>query len=101
MKRLLYILLFFSLLSCSDDGLLETENGLITGPDYRLCACCGGYFIEIGNETYRFWNVPESSSLDLINADFPIYVEVGWIPQEDACIGDEIEVFYLREIFTR
>ncbi len=71
------------------------DNGTITGQDFRRCACCGGWFIEIDEEVYRFTAIPFSTNVDLFNQEFPIEVFVDWSPQEDACLGDEIDVISL------
>lgn len=58
----------------------------------RYCACCGGYFIEIGDKTYRFFNqeLPEGSfDFDSVN-NFPINVVVTWKLKAESCMGDEI-----------
>ena len=74
-----------------DSGYCNTEASLI-GPDYRLCACCGGWFIQIEGETYRALTLPEefTNSLALYSLPLDIYVE--WSPVETPCLGDEIIV---------
>jgi hypothetical protein len=73
------------------------NSGAITGQDYRECACCGGFFIEIQNATYRFYKVPDNSNLNLENRDFPVYVELEWKKDPEACLGDEIIVIRIEE----
>jgi hypothetical protein len=93
-KLIFCFLLLILLGSCSDNVPLFS-NGLVTGPDYRYCACCGGYFIEIDKTTYRFFNeeLPEGSiNFDLIDANFPIKVRVRWELKKDGCLGDEISI---------
>lgn len=71
-------------ISCSDDDdngntTFESE-GKITGADLRECVCqCGGYFIEIGEETYRFEpdELPDNN-LDLSADNMPVEVELNW-----------------------
>lgn len=60
--------------------------------DDRECVCCGGYYIVIDDSTYRFYEVPENSNLDLQNAKFPLYVRLDWNEDPNACLGDEIIV---------
>jgi len=92
MKKILMIelILMFIILSCSMEDNSYSSSGTITGVDTRECACCGGYFIDIDNYTYRFDVLPNNSSLDLTNAEFPVNVKLDWHPDPDACIGDEI-----------
>ena len=70
----------------------EKVAGSILGVDPRFCACCGGYFIQIGDETYRFYQEPSCSDLALGVTDyaFPLEVWVDWKADPDACLGDEI-----------
>jgi len=97
----LYLVLIFAVLSSCRDESEKTSIGIITGPDYRECACCGGYFIEIGKETYRFLTdeLPEGSiNFDLIDAQFPIKVRLRWHLKENTCLGDEILITRIRLI---
>lgn len=64
--------------SCRDDENTFQSAGLITGPDYGYCACCGGYFIEITDSMYHFDNLPSSSGIDLSDSTFPISVNIDW-----------------------
>ena len=95
MKRIVASLIFIfliAIISCSAENELYSSSGTITGIDSRECACCGGYFIEIGEITYRFYNLPDNSKLNLENPTFPIYVNLDWIKDPNACLGDEIIV---------
>lgn len=85
------VLLMFGL-SCSMEEEEFKSNGIITGFDIRECSCCGGYFIEIERNTYRFYELPKNSNLNLENPHFPISVRLDWIPDPNACLGDEIIV---------
>lgn len=73
-------IVFISIISfsCRDDENPFQSTGMITGPDLALCACCGGYFIEIDNTAYRFDDLPASSNIDLSNTVFPISVNLDW-----------------------
>lgn len=99
MKKLIIILniLIFSIFSCSTTEVEEfSDKGVITGPDTRECACCGGYFIDIGNATYRFYQAPPESNVNLNNAEFPIPVTLDWKKAENPCLGDEIVVLRME-----
>ena len=92
------ILLFaLSIVSCSLGEDEFKSNGTITGYDTRECGCCGGYFIEIDNATYRFFDLPKNSGLNLDNPTFPIYVKLDWTKDPNACLGDEIIVQRIEE----
>ena len=91
------LILILSSVSCSlgvDDSM---SNGTITGIDIRECACCGGFFIDVDNVTYRFYDVPPNSELNLQNPTFPIYVKLDWAKDANACLGDEIIVSRIEE----
>jgi hypothetical protein len=91
-KIFTYIVLLMSLWFCSEQEDEYASTGIITGIDDRECICCGGYFIEIADSTYRFYNIPPGSKLNLENPDFPVYVKLDWHEDPDACLGDEIIV---------
>ena len=100
MKRIvasLILCFIITVLSCSAENELFSSSGTITGIDVRECACCGGYFIEIGEITYRFSDLPDNSKLNLENPTFPIYVNLDWIKDPNACLGDEIIVLNIEE----
>jgi hypothetical protein len=100
MKRIItigIILLIFSL-SCSMEEDSFKSKGTITGVDIRECSCCGGYFIDIDKITYRFFEVPQGSEINLTNPVFPISVQLDWNPDPNACLGDEIIVTRLKEL---
>src|SRR3970282_2155655 len=99
MKKIIlmsYLLLPF-IISCSTEVEEYMDEGTITGYDTRECSCCGGFFIDIGTLTYRFYTVPDNSNLNLENPDFPIYVKLDWKKDENACLGDEIKILRIQK----
>lgn len=97
MKNLTFIaLIILSMtIGCGKDD--PNNYGQITGPDMSLCPCCGGWFIEIEDETYRFFNLPENSGINLTNESWPIYVELEWVKDGNGCMGDEIFINSIRK----
>ncbi len=89
-------LLFFALLTISLFGCDFKSKGVITGYDARECACCGGYFIEIDSVTYRFYDLPENSDIDLLNSSFPLNVQLDWEKNPSGCMGDEILISRIK-----
>jgi hypothetical protein len=71
-------LLLLILSSCKKDENKWKSAGTIIGPDFRECACCGGYFIEIGDFTYNFDSWPSSAPIDLEHTTFPLQVNLDW-----------------------
>jgi len=98
MKRITLLLVFqiTLLLSCSDENSTMDE-GIITGIDVRECSCCGGFFVEIEDSTYRFYSVPSESNINLTNEPiFPLYVNLSWKMRDTLCLGDEIIVLKIE-----
>ncbi|MCP4460954.1 MAG: hypothetical protein GY816_23480 [Cytophagales bacterium] len=102
MKKLKLISLgiLLSLSSCSD---ASQENdlksvGTITGQDFRMCLCCRGWFIEVNNESYRFSDLPDKSSINLVSEELPIEVYVDWTLDQNSCLGDEIIIERIEKI---
>lgn len=100
MKKMVYFgiffLIFICFFSCSEDKGEYLSNGTITGVDVRECSCCGGYFIDINDSTYRFLSIPSGSDLLLVNPVFPIEVKLDWAKADTVCLGDEIQVFRIK-----
>ncbi len=88
------LLAALSFSACCDDDDLQpcSETGIIIGIDYRECGCCGGYFIEINEDTLRAPTLPEPfvNSFDPAEIPLPIYLE--WHEQDPQCLGDEIVI---------
>ena len=66
---------------CKNDDHDDLDQGTIIGIDYRECVSpyCGGWFIEIGSDTLRFFEVPDKTDINFNSIlDFPIPVRVSW-----------------------
>jgi hypothetical protein len=74
------------------------QRGTITGIDLRECLCCGGWFININDSTYRFYQLPDQSNIDLQNANFPVRVILTWKKDPNACLSDEIIITRIEKI---
>ena len=85
--------------SCDNDNKNNTQelNGKITGQDLRKCMCCGGYYIEISDSTYRFDSIPASCGINHLTDTFPIYVYVVFHKKNPQCLGDEIIIDRMRK----
>lgn len=93
---LLTLALIFSSCQSSHSGTFQS-NGIITGPDYRMCACCGGYYIVIDTTTYDFDSLPKDANFSLQNATFPIFVKLDWKQNPDGC-GNYIEILSIEKV---
>jgi hypothetical protein len=96
MKTVLIII--FSVLAtgfslCHRENNDFRSSGLITGPDVRDCACCGGWYIEIDTVVYEFDTLPENSGIDLVKETFPIKVKLDWqLSERTACPYNRIDI---------
>ncbi|MFP2995284.1 hypothetical protein ABN763_05215 [Spongiivirga sp. MCCC 1A20706] len=103
-RQFLYLFAFLSFISCSNDDDRTTfeSEGLITGADLTLCICfCGGYFIEIEDQTYRFEvdQLP-ANDLDLSIENLPLKVDLNWSliePNDDCGASDRILISSIIE----
>lgn len=74
------LLCFFSCQRVDDDNVEFESEGEITGIDFTLCACCGGFQtkFEGREEIFLFSELPSDSNLDLTNPTFPIKIRANW-----------------------
>jgi hypothetical protein len=98
MKKIILVTLLFLpiVISCKKEAQDE-YNGIITGYDLRMCACCGGTFITIDKVGYRIESLPPNSGIDFTKDTFPIYVIVSWHKSSTPCLGDEIIIDKIRK----
>lgn len=85
MKTTIFLLLIsvFILISCEKAKYENT--GIITGADLADCACCGGYFIEIGDSIYRFQKDKLPGNFTFDDKQLPIQVDIDWERKTDIC----------------
>ncbi|MFT5512903.1 MAG: hypothetical protein ACI8SE_001302 [Bacteroidia bacterium] len=84
------------LLSCEKDPT-PTVNGIITGQDFRKCACCGGWFVEVGDSTFRFYEIPKTNVLNLDNETLPLEVSIDYTQEDGRCMPDLIVLNKIRK----
>jgi hypothetical protein len=96
---LMIALLMFPIISChkDKDNTVEGLQGKITGTDMRKCMCCGGYYIEIQDSTYRFDSIPINSGINISIDTFPIFVSVLFHKKNPQCLGDEIVIDKMKK----
>ncbi len=98
--NVIILLLTIFCIACKDDdeGLkIDSDFGVVTSADFRLCACCGGWFIEIEDQLYRFYELPENS-ISISDEEFPLRVDVKWELDQDGCMGDEIIITSIEKM---
>ena len=98
MKNIFFIFIFLLILivSCNEDDTLWS-NGVITGEDMRMCACCGGWFINIDSSKYMFYDLPNNTSLKLDPVKYPLNVILQWSKRPLQCLGDEITILQIKK----
>jgi hypothetical protein len=91
--------LFIALICCHKENSSDYKSsGLITGPDVRMCACCGGWFIQIDSTTYEFDTLPDNSKINLETESFPIYVKLDWqLAGSTACPANKIIIKRIKK----
>ena len=52
-----------------------------------MCACCGGYFIEMSGTTYRFEKTELPDNFIFTDDQLPLKVELDWSLKTDICTG--------------
>jgi hypothetical protein len=95
-KALLVVLPAF-LVACdgNSDGDKKFSRGKITGYDMTLCACCGGYVVEIDGGQYRFSedDIRGENPFNTWDIDYPVHVFIEWSAKNNDCSGHRIDVF--------
>ena len=92
------ILIMLLLSSGCGEEEVWMDQGTITGADFRKCMCCGGWFINIKKEQYRFYKLPKGSGIDLQSESLPLEVQLNWEQDTTACMGDEILIKEIEKI---
>ncbi len=76
--------------SCNDDddGIVYESTAMLIMPDFALCPCCGGWIVEIENDSsrYRIETFPEDFELIWEEEDFPKAIDLNWTLNRD-CAG--------------
>jgi hypothetical protein len=80
---ILSLVLAFTAMSCEKPDYKNT--GTITGQDVTLCACCGGYFIDINGTQYRFDKSTLPGNFTFEDKQLPLNVELDWELRTEMC----------------
>ncbi len=84
--------------TCSKVNDTYMSKGVITGQDYRMCACCGGWIINIEGENYQFDSIPANSGFVLEKESLPITVQLDWKQTTGSCPSNRITVQRIKKI---
>jgi len=103
LKMILCFLVLICLFTCQKEQQStcpdNLESGRIIGYDFRKCACCSGYWIEVGNDTLRTFVLPEN--IEIADTNFvdglDVLVCLSY-EQAEACndFGELIDVSEMR-----
>ncbi|MFT5724800.1 MAG: hypothetical protein ACI9JN_001923 [Bacteroidia bacterium] len=92
-------------LSCEKDPIPTGTNsntgyeiGTITQQDFRKCACCGGWFVDVGDSTYRFYEIPTSSGIKMEDEKMPLDVYIEFMQEPERCMPDLIIVNRIKKL---
>lgn len=105
LKYFLVLLLVFSLffLHCEKQVAEECPptlvKAMIIGQDFRRCACCGGWIIDLGQDTVRTLSLPATFEIDPL-PDLPIEVCLSFEAETGPCKGFE-KLIVVEEIVRR
>jgi hypothetical protein len=92
----LFLISIILITGCKKENYEST--GTITGQDLALCACCGGYFIEIDGIQYRFEKSELPNNFTFEDNQLPLQFELDWKLKTDACTSfNRIEISKIRK----
>ncbi len=107
MRFLGFILAFSLITACEKDQPMS--NGIIVGLNYGACATCGGFYLNLSNDTainsntYYVLNYPNNldGTINQYYANYnknhsPIYVSISWQP-----IPNKTNWIEVTNIFSR
>jgi len=98
MKTRFFLLLFSLTLVWGCEKEKYESTGTITGADLAMCACCGGYFVEIGATKYRFEKSELPSNFKFDDERLPLQVDMDWKLKTETCTGFSwIKILKIRE----
>lgn len=100
MKTGIFGIIGFSLfLLCCAKGSTDhyLSQGIITGPDPRMCICCAGWQIAIDNQTYNFDLLPLDAKIDMEHETFPIPVYLDWQLSEKIRCPKWIDIYRIKK----
>ncbi|MEI6274506.1 MAG: hypothetical protein WCP08_00890 [Prolixibacteraceae bacterium] len=83
--RWIIVLAFIFFATCTKERNAYMSHGIISGQDFRMCACCGGWLIVIDNQQYQFNNLPANVNINLSNEKFPLAVKLDWELNTSGC----------------
>ena len=97
-ESLVILTIVIALIACSKSEEAYQSKGVITGQDFTMCACCGGWFITIDGENYRFDSLPADSGIILEKETMPLAVKLDWQIKPGGCPANRIIIQRIKKI---
>jgi len=98
LKTGIFFLFFSAILILGCEKTNYESTGTITGADMTMCACCGGYYIEISGSNYHFNKDELPSGFTFTNEQLPLKVELNWQNNAAVCKGSGINWIKISKI---
>src|SRR5665647_60091 len=96
-SKVIVVIMMIGFTTCSKVNDTYMSKGVITGQDYRMCACCGGWIINIEGENYLFESIPANSSFVLEKEPLPISVQLDWQLTPGSCPSNRITIQRIKK----
>jgi hypothetical protein len=96
-SKIVIVLMMIGFATCSKVNDTYMSKGTITGQDYRMCACCGGWIINIEGENYLFDAIPANSGFILEKEPLPISVQLDWQLTPGGCPSNRITIQRIKK----
>ena len=97
-ESLVIFTIVIGLITCSKSDETYQSKGVITGQDFTMCACCGGWFVTIDGDNYRFDTIPADSGIILGKETMPLAVELDWQIKPGGCPANRIIIQRIKKI---
>ncbi|MCK9638841.1 MAG: hypothetical protein M0R39_02950 [Prolixibacteraceae bacterium] len=95
--KILIVVMLIGFTTCSKVNEAYKSKGVITGQDFRMCACCGGWIITIEGENYLFDSIPANSGFVLEKEPLPISVQLDWQLTSGGCPSNRITIQRIKK----
>ena len=96
-SKVIVVIMMIGFTTCNKVNDTYMSQGTITGQDYRMCACCGGWIINIEGENYQFDSIPANSGFVLEKEPLPISVQLDWQLTPGSCPSNRITIQRIKK----
>ncbi|MEO0898836.1 MAG: hypothetical protein AAFY71_20655 [Bacteroidota bacterium] len=89
---LLIVMLLLSTSCLRENQNMNCDEVGFMWPDLALCACCGGYFLEVNGDTFRVDEAPQALLDSLFSKGDRTEVNVGYESKDVFCGMDRVDI---------